>query len=282
MPTSSDSDKGLFGVYVRSKGECFRFKNLSEEEINEETGLDLDKRVKSQDGDAFGLNSSHKGPIPLSNENSSPREPRGQTDDKLETDLTCIGLHVDIVGGLEPNSKSDNKVKVGLKVRPDDINTEITKHSKMVRSEKMARVVSIKDSFASSKGRRGNKRCYSTKIHGMRTGNAIQRELEAQERKEHAKQAEENRDTPPHNLTETEVEVVDMDGNRVVWNLEDEVSRVIEIRSALTKEVNGKTSQIFSETEVELTDMNGNRVMWNTEEEIMRVIENRVTLGFDF
>ncbi|KAK0602057.1 hypothetical protein LWI29_029941 [Acer saccharum] len=204
---------------------------------------------------------------------SSFKEYLGHANDKPESNLKGIGLQVELRGGLELNFKFANRrVKVGLEDRskgrevrliqsmmkkgllkssliPDGlvISAQVSEHTEAVRSEDMVRIESIMDSPASSKGRRGSKQCYSTKIHRMRTRNAKLRELEAQELRGHVKPIEEIRDILSHSLTETEIEtetkteVVDVDGKIVVWNLEEEILRVVETGAALAKKVNGKT-----------------------------------------
>ncbi|KAK2633842.1 hypothetical protein Ddye_028634 [Dipteronia dyeriana] len=94
------------------------------------------------------------------------------------------------------------------------------------------------------KGRNGRKRCCFSKRCGVCTRTTKLRNVEVQENKKHDETVEDTRVASSQKITESETELVDIDGNRVVWNVKEEITRVLATGAALGFDFGGKEDVI--------------------------------------
>ncbi|KAK1547896.1 hypothetical protein Q3G72_025073 [Acer saccharum] len=246
--SSSDSERGLFGNSVKSRGECSTLKHLLVEDPLAERGVRGLSCGRSQEGNGIGLDSSFRGPISFSDGNSSDEGPQGDNYKDLGLEPNGIEFHIDLRGGP--------RLTCGLAQEGDITDQaggkEILRSKDVVQDNRINRGESSQESLVPTKGRKGGKHRYSIKSHGMRTRNAKLKELKALE------------------ATRQEKSTVELKEG------------VLETGAVVAKTMDGKTAQILPKTEIKLVDVEGNRVMWTMEEEIMRVIETGAALGFEF
>ncbi|KAK1556380.1 hypothetical protein Q3G72_003945 [Acer saccharum] len=84
----------------------------------------------------------------------------------------------------------------------------------------------------------------------------------------------------------SEAVVIDVECNQVVWDLDEEFSRVLETGVTLGFNLNGSKESLreepLNQEEEVVVDVDGNMVEWNVEAEISRVIETGAALGIDY
>ncbi|KAK0573984.1 hypothetical protein LWI29_016637 [Acer saccharum] len=94
--------------------------------------------------------------------------------------------------------------------------------------------------------KKGRSQCFSAKRHNMRTRSSkVGESIPLQENSSFSKKGEDqkvgnSKSDKEASLHEDETVVVDIEGNSLVWNLEEEIARVIENRVALGFDFNGK------------------------------------------
>ncbi|KAK3227437.1 hypothetical protein Dsin_007299 [Dipteronia sinensis] len=118
--------------------------------------------------------------------------------------------------------------------------------------------------------RKGRKNVSSLKVHGMRTrlsSNIVEQKQDQ---------------------SGTDIDIVDVEGNKLSWSVEEEIAKVIENGVAIGR-LKTRSKSKFGEKEHDLDDANNttidagdNKILWCLEEEIVKVIKTGVALGIDF